>query len=66
MNLPYFLLKSLERMATKVQIQKDNHASSMFRFSLIKILVKHVVERKKILWSGFLASIDLLPQTGSP
>lgn len=57
MNLPYFVLKSLERMATKVKIQKDNHASSLFHFSLIKILVKHVVERKKMLWSNFIASI---------
>lgn len=53
-------------MVTKVKIQKDNHASSLFHFSLIKILVKHVVQRKKILWSDFVASIDILRQTGSP
>lgn len=64
-NLPYFLLKSLERMATKVQIQKDNRASILFHFSLIKILVENVVERKKMLCFDFLASINLLPQTGS-
>lgn len=46
--LSYFLLKSLERMATKVQPQRDNHMSSRFHFSLIKILVKFAVEKKKL------------------
>lgn len=53
-------------MATKVKFQKDNHDSSLFHFSLIKILDKHVVERKKMLWSYFLAHIEPLPQNGSP
>ena len=53
-------------MVTKVKIQKENDASSLFHFSLIKILVKHVVERNKLLWSGFLTSTDPLPQIGSP
>lgn len=52
-------------MEAKVQIQKDNHVSSLFDFSLIKILVNFVVERKKMHWSDFLSSIDLLPQVGS-
>jgi len=43
MNLPYLFLKSMERMGTKVKIQKDSHASNLFHFSLFKILVKHVV-----------------------
>jgi len=63
MNLPFFLFKSLERMETKVQMQKNNHMSSLFHFPLIKILVKFAVDRRKIYWSDFLSSIGLQPQT---
>lgn len=37
--------------------------SSLFHFSLIKILVKFAVDKKNIYWSDFLSRIGLLPQT---
>jgi len=39
--------------------------SSLFHFSLIKILVKFAVDKKKVYWFDFLYSLDLLPQIES-
>lgn len=65
MNLPFFLLKSLERMSAKFHLRKDNHISSMFHFSLIKIFVKFAMNKNKVYWSDFLSSINLVLQTES-
>lgn len=62
MNLPYYLFKSLGRMAEKVQPKKDNPMFSLFHFPLIKILVMYELEKKKVSWKKFLSSLGLLPQ----
>lgn len=40
----------LRNVEKEVQLQKDNHMSSIFHFSLIKILVKFAIDKKNIYW----------------
>ena len=49
-------------MAEKVEAKKDSHMSSLFNFSLIKILVLYELEKNKISWEIFLFGLGLLPQ----
>jgi hypothetical protein len=44
-NIHYFLLKSLKKMAEQVRKAKD-FRGSLFHFGLVKILVKFVLSHK--------------------
>jgi hypothetical protein len=52
-NLPYFLLKSLKKIAEQVRKAKD-FRGSLFHFVLVKILVKSVLSHKQETWDMFV------------
>jgi hypothetical protein len=52
MNIPYFLLKSLKKMAEQVRKAKD-FRGSLFHFGLVKILIKSALSQKQETWDMF-------------
>ena len=55
LNLPYFLLHSLHRMAVTVQQTTVNESHSLFHFGLIKILVQYQLATMSRTWNEFLS-----------
>ena len=53
-NMPYFLLQSLTKMAKAVQRRQKDKMTSLFHCGLIKIIIQHELQRKNLTWSGFL------------
>ena len=54
LNLPYFLLHSLHRMAIIVQRTTVNQSHSLFHYGLIKILVQYQLATMRKTWDEFL------------
>lgn len=50
LNLPYYLLRSLNKMADKVQAKGSQNEPSLFHFSLIKLSVKKELEKRDQSW----------------
>ena len=55
LNLLYFLLHSLHRMAVIVQRTTVNQIHSLFHFGLIKILVQYQLATTRRTWDEFLS-----------
>lgn len=60
LNLPFFLLRSLTKMASRVQHHPTNLANSLFHHGLIKILVKAHLKSRRKTWDRFLYQYDFL------
>jgi hypothetical protein len=52
-NLPYFLLQSLSKMAKTVQKQDRNAGRSLYHCGLIKIIVKNELLKQNMNWQQF-------------
>jgi hypothetical protein len=52
LNIPFFLLKSLKRMAEQVQ-KANEFRGSLFHFGLVKILIKSALSKKQETWDLF-------------
>jgi hypothetical protein len=52
LNIPFFLLKSLKKMAEQVRKAKD-FRGSLFHFGLVKILIKSALSKKQETWDLF-------------
>jgi hypothetical protein len=52
LNIPFFLLKSLKKMAEQVRKAKD-FRGSLFHFGLVKILIKSALSKKQETWDMF-------------
>jgi len=55
-NLPLFLLKSLTKMANKVQTHPKNAQYSLFHQGVIKVLVMQELNKNQTTWEHFLSS----------
>jgi hypothetical protein len=68
LNLPFYLYRSLGKMADKVQARADQLKSSLFHFSLVKLLVVEELRKLNRDWDSFLAStnIPLDPKGDTP
>lgn len=57
LNIPYFLFKNIEKMAYIVQ-KKPHHQqmSSIYHYSLIKVIVLHHINLLNIFWDTFIAN----------
>jgi hypothetical protein len=53
MNIPYFMLKSLKKMAEQVHKAKD-FRGILFHFGLVKILIKSALSHKQETWDMFI------------
>jgi hypothetical protein len=56
LNLPYYLFRSLGKMADRVQLRKEQGDASLFHFSLIKLLVLEELRKRNQDWESFLNS----------
>jgi hypothetical protein len=56
LNLPYFLLKSLEKMSKRVQLHPATTTSSLFHQVLIKTLVVSDLREVQKPWSWLIQS----------
>ena len=54
LDLPFYLYRSLEKMANKVQAKSEGNETSLFHHGLIKLLVLEELKRLGRDWSSFL------------
>ena len=54
MNLPFYLWKSLIKMATRVKTHPKDINTSLFHHSLIKLLVEGEVRKRNQTWEQFM------------
>ena len=59
MNLPFFFLRSLQKMSNRVKQHEDHTSQSIFHHGLIKLIISTVLQHEGktwdffIFWSGF-------------
>ena len=53
-NIPYFLLQSLSKMAKYVQKRTEDTTTSLFDCGLIKIILTHELEKQSLTWQQFV------------
>jgi hypothetical protein len=66
LNLPYYLLKSLTKMARRVQGHPESSHRSLYHQGLIKLLVTFSLEELEMPWDYFLKSVGLKEQEQVP
>ena len=54
MNLPFFFLKSLQKMSSRVKEHPDHTKQSVFHHGLIKLVISIVLRKKEKTWEYFL------------
>jgi hypothetical protein len=59
LNLPFFLHRSLERMADNIQAEADQPRKNLLYLSLIKLLVVEELRRMGKYRDSFLISVDI-------
>ena len=52
--MPHFLLQSLSKMAKAIQRRAKDKMTSLFHCGLIKIIIKHELQKQNLTWSEFL------------
>jgi len=62
MNLPFFFLKSLQKMASKIKEQDDHTSQSLFHHGLIKLIISTVLQQEGRNWDFFLFWSDIHPK----
>jgi hypothetical protein len=68
LNMPYYLLKSLTKMASKVQAKPQKASNSLFHHGLIKLIVLEELSRRNKTWDyiffGESLNEEFQPQRG--
>ena len=54
MNLPFFFLKSLQKMSSRIKQHEDHTSQSIFHHGLIKLIIRTVLQHKGKTWEFFL------------
>ena len=54
MNLPFFFLKSLQKMSNRIKGHRDHIHQSVFLHELIKLIIFTVLQKKSRSWDHFL------------
>ena len=54
LNLPFFFLKSLQKMSSRVREHQDHTKRSIFHHGLIKLIISTVLQKKGKTWDYFL------------
>ena len=54
MSLPFFLLKSLQKMSGRIKEHQDHTALSIFHHGLIKLIIGTALQREGETWDYFL------------
>jgi hypothetical protein len=56
LNIPYYIFRSLGKMAAIVQVRRYQGEPGLFHFSLIKMLVLEDLRKRNLDWEVFVAS----------
>ena len=62
MNLPFFFLKILQKMSSKIKPHDDHTSQSLFHHGLIKLIITTVLQHEGRNWDFFLFWSDVHPQ----
>ena len=54
MDLPFFFLKILQKMSSRVREHQDHTKQSIFHHGLIKLIISTVLQKKGKTWDYFL------------
>ena len=54
MNLPFFLLKILQKMSCRIKEHQNHTRQSIFHHRLIKLIINNVLQREGKTWEYFL------------
>ena len=54
MNLPFFFLKSLQKMSRRIREHRDHTKQSIFHHGLINLIISTVLQKKGNTWDYFL------------
>ena len=54
MNLPFFFLKSLQKISSRVKEHQDHTKQSVFHHGLIKLVISTVLQKREKTWEYFL------------
>ena len=54
LNLPFYLTKSLTKMAHQVRAEPTKIAGRLYHHGLIKLIVQELLQRRNIAWTFFL------------
>lgn len=63
MNLPYFLLKSMTKMGSRVQAHLENTKHNVFYHGLIKLLILEELNKTQRSWQHFLFWVGFQTKT---
>ena len=53
MNLPFFFLKRLQKMSSRIREHQDHTKQSIFHHGLIKLIISTVLQKKGKYWDYF-------------
>jgi len=62
LDFPYFLFRSIAKMADKVQLKSQGCETSLFHHGLIKLIVLHELKRVKKDWPSFWFVCDFVTE----
>ena len=54
MNIPFFFLKSLQNMSSRVKEHQDHTKQSIFHHGLIKLIISTELQKRRKTWDYFL------------
>ena len=54
MNFPFFFLKSLQKMSSRVKEHQDHTKQSVFHHGIIKLIISTVLQKREKTWEYFL------------
>jgi hypothetical protein len=66
MNLPFFLLKSLRKMSSRVQASHKRNKHIVFHQGLIKLLIVEELNKKKRTWQQILSQFGFKFESQKP
>ena len=62
MNLPFFFLKSLQKMSGRIKQHEDHTSQSIFHHGLIKLIISTMLQHQGKTWDFFLFWLDFHPK----
>ena len=54
MNLPFFFLKSLQKMSCRVREHQDHTKQSIFHHGLINLIISIILQKREKTWEHFI------------
>jgi hypothetical protein len=59
MTIPFYLLRSMEKMSDRVQAKSKAVDTSVFHYGLIRMLIMEELRKRNITWEKFIVSTHM-------